>query len=100
MYSTEPLKMHSIELWSKDDSHQSFDVYASNGPGEESLKLEGVVIEVSDKDVGSGQYRYDHVHKLVQYTFPENGDYKYYTIKGSSAGTVMTSQFTYVYYYK
>ena len=100
MYSTEPLKMHSIELWSKDDSHQSFDVYASNGPGEESLKLEGVVIEVSDIDVGSGQYRYDHVHKLVQYTFPENGDYKYYTIKGSSAGTVMTSQFTYVYYYK
>ena len=100
MYSTEPLKMHSIELWSKDDSHQSFDVYASNGPGEESLKLEGVVIEVSDIDVGSGQYRYDHVHKLVQYTFPESGDYKYYTIKGSSAGTVMTSQFTYVYYYK
>ncbi len=100
MYSTEPLKMHSIELWSKDDSHQSFDVYASNGPGEESLKLEGVVIKVSDIDEGSGQYRYDHVHKLVQYTFPENGDYKYYTIKGSSAGTVMTNQFTYVYYYK
>lgn len=104
MYSTEPLDMHSIELWSKDDSHLGFKVYASNEPGAESLLLDGAVIEVSEIDAGSGSYRYNHVHKLVRYTFPEGGEYKYYTIKGSEPGTnpavVMTSQYIYVYYFK
>jgi hypothetical protein len=99
MYSTEPLKMHSIELWSKDDSHQNFKVYASTEPGAESLELIGEVIEVSEIDAGSGSYRYNHVHKRVRYTFPEPLTHHYYTIKGSSAGIVMTSQYTYVYYY-
>ena len=100
MYSTEPLEMHSIELWSKDDSHLNFDVFASSEPGAESLLLEGVVIEVSDIDVGEGSYKYDHVHKKVRYTFPDGGNYRYYKIKGAESGIVMTSQFTYVYYYE
>ena len=99
MYSTEPLKMHSIELWSKDDSHNSFKVYASAEPGAESLELTGEVIEVSEINAGSGSYAYNHVHKKVRYTFPEPLTYHYYTIKGSSAGIVMTSQYTYVYYF-
>lgn len=100
MYSTEPLEMHSIELWSKDDSHLNFDVFASSEPGAESLLLEGVVIEVSDIDVGEGSYKYDHVHKKVRYTFPDGGNYRYYKIKGAESGIVMTSQYTYVYYYE
>ena len=99
MYSTEPLKMHSIELWSKDDSHKNFKVYASTEPGAESLELTGEVIEVSEIDAGSGSYRYNHVHKRVRYTFPEPLTHHYYTIKGSSAGIVMTSQYTFVYYF-
>ena len=38
-------------------------------------------------------------HKKVRYTFPEDGGYRYYTIKGQDTGVVMTSQYTYVYYY-
>ena len=104
MYSTEPLKMHSIELWTKDDSRSCFKVYASSTPGAESLELAGTVIDTSVIDAGSGSYRYNHTHYLYRFTFPENGDYKYYTIKGTQPDTdpavVMTSQYTYVYRYK
>lgn len=101
MYSTEPLKeMHSIEIWSKDDSHLNFNVYASETPGAESLLLEGTVVETSEINAGSGQYYYNHVHKRVKYSFPADKVYQYYTIKGAEAGIVMTSQYTYVYYFK
>ena len=103
MYSTEPLTMHSIELWTKDDSRSCFKVYASSTPGAESLELSGSVIDTSVIDAGSGSYRYNHTHYLYRFTFPENGDYKYYTIKGTQPDTdpavVMTSQYTYVYRY-
>ena len=104
MYSTEPLKMHSIELWTKDDSRSCFKVYASSTPGAESLELSGTIIDTSEIDAGSGSYRYNHTHYMYRFNFPENGDYKYYTIKGTRPDTdpavVMTSQFTYVYRYK
>ena len=104
MYSTEPLTMHSIELWTKDDSRSCFKVYASSTPGAESLELSGSVIDTSVIDAGSGSYRYNHTHYMYRFTFPENGDYKYYTIKGTQPDTdpavVMTSQYTYVYRYK
>jgi len=104
MYSTEPLTMHSIELWTKDDSRSCFKVYASSTPGAESLELSGSVIDTSVIDEGSGSYRYNHTHYMYRFTFPENGDYKYYTIKGTQPDTdpavVMTSQYTYVYRYK
>lgn len=104
MYSTEPLTMHSIELWTKDDSRSCFKVYASSTPGAESLELSGSVINTSVIDEGSGSYRYNHTHYLYRFTFPESGDYKYYTIKGTRPDTdpavVMTSQYTYVYRYK
>ena len=104
MYSTEPLTMHSIELWTKDDSRSCFKVYASSTPGAESLELSGSIIDTSEIDAGSGSYRYNHTHYLYRFTFPENGDYKYYTIKGTRPDTdpavVMTSQYTYVYRYK
>ena len=99
MYSTQPLEMHSIEIWSKDDSHNNFKVYASSEPGAESLELTGTVVEVSEINAGNGSYAYNHVHKKVRYTFPEDGGYRYYTIKGQETGVVMTSQYTYVYYY-
>lgn len=104
MYSTEPLTMHSIELWTKDDSRSCFKVYASSTPGAESLELSGSVIDTSVIDEGSGSYRYNHTHYMYRFTFPEDGDYKYYTIKGTQPDTdpavVMTSQHTYVYRYK
>ena len=104
MYSTEPLNMHSIELWTKDNSRSCFKVYASSTPGAESLELSGSVIDTSVIDAGSGSYRYNHTHYLYRFTFPEDGDYKYYTIKGTKPDTdpavVMTSQYTYVYRYK
>ena len=104
MYSTEPLTMHSIELWTKDDSRSCFKVYASSTPGAESLELSGSIIDTSEIDAGSGSYRYNHTHYMYRFTFPENGDYKYYTIKGTQPDTdpavVMTSQYTYVYRYK
>ncbi len=104
MYSTEPLTMHSIELWTKDDSRSCFKVYASSTPGAESLELSGSIIDTSEIDAGSGSYRYNHTHYMYRFTFPENGDYKYYTIKGTRPDTdpavVMTSQYTYVYRYK
>lgn len=104
MYSTEPLTMHSIELWTKDDSRSCFKVYASSTPGAESLELSGTIIDTSEIDAGSGSYRYNHTHYMYRFTFPENGDYKYYTIKGTQPDTdpavVMTSQYTYVYSYK
>ncbi|MBO7192343.1 MAG: hypothetical protein J6V17_03010 [Bacteroidales bacterium] len=103
MYSTEPLTMHSIELWTKDDSRSCFKVYASSTPGAESFELSGSVIDTSVIDAGSGSYRYNHTHYLYRFTFPESGDYKYYTIKGTRPDTdpavVMTSQYTYVYRY-
>lgn len=104
MYSTEPLTMHSIELWTKDDSRSCFKVYASSTPGAESLELSGSIIDTSEIDAGSGSYRYNHTHYMYRFTFPENGDYKHYTIKGTRPDTdpavVMTSQYTYVYRYK
>ena len=104
MYSTEPLTMHSIELWTKDDSRSCFKVYASSTPGAESLELSGTIIDTSVIDAGSGSYRYNHTHYLYRFTFPESGDYKYYTIKGTRPDTdpavVMTSEHTYVYRYK
>ena len=104
MYNTEPLNMHSIELWTKDDSHTCFKVYASSTPGAESQELSGSVIKTSEINAGSGSYKYHHTHYLYRFTFPESGDYKYFTIKGTMPGTdpavVMTSQYTYVYYYK
>ena len=104
MYSTEPLTMHSIELWTKDGSRSCFKVYASSTPGAESLELSGTIIDTSVIDAGSGSYRYNHTHYLYRFTFPESGDYKYYTIKGTQPDTdpavVMTSQYTYVYRYK
>ena len=104
MYSTEPLTMHSIELWTKDDSRSCFKVYASSTPGAESLELSGTIIDTSVIDAGSGSYRYNHTHYLYRFTFPESGDYKYYTIKGTQPDTdpavVMTCQYTYVYRYK
>ena len=104
MYSTEPLEMHSIELWTKDNSRSCFKVYASSAPGAESLELSGTIIDTSVIDAGSGSYRYNHTHYLYRFTFPENGDYEYYTIKGTQPNTdpavVMTSQYTYVYRYK
>lgn len=101
MYSTEPLKkMHSIELYSKNDSHLNFKVYASSAPNEHSKELQGVVIETSEIDAGSGQYHYKATHKKVRYTFPEDETYHYYTICGEQGGIVMTSQVTYVYYFE
>ena len=92
--------MHSIEVWSKNDSHLNFKVYASANPNEHTEELTGTVIDVSEIDAGSGKYHYAAVHKLVRYTFPEGKTYKYYTICGETSGVVMTSQFTYVYYFK
>ena len=101
MYSTEPLeKLHSIEVYSKNDSHLNFKVYASNSPNELSEELEGVVVEVSEIDAGGGNYHYQAVHKKVRYTFPEDKTYQYYTICGDNAEIVMTSQYTYVYYFE
>ena len=76
MYSTEPLTMHSIELWTKDDSRSCFKVYASSTPGAESLELSGSIIDTSEIDAGSGSYRYNHTHYMYRFTFPENGDNK------------------------
>lgn len=101
MYSTEPLKqIHSIEIWSKNDSHLDFKVYASSAPNEHSKELTGEVVEVSEIDAGSGKYHYQAVHKKVRYTFPTDETYKYYTICGENAEIVMTSQYTYVYYFE
>ena len=101
MYSTEPLKqIHSIEIWSKNDSHLNFKVYASSAPNEHSKELEGEVVEVSEIDAGSGKYHYQAVHKKVRYTFPTDATYQYYTICGENAEIVMTSQYTYVYYFE
>ena len=101
MYSTQPLKeIHSIELYSKNDSHLNFKVYASKTPNEHTKELEGVVIESSYINAGYGSNRYEATHKKVRYTFPEDETYQYFTICGESAGIVMTSQVTYVYYFK
>ncbi|MBQ8812390.1 MAG: hypothetical protein IJZ70_08785 [Bacteroidales bacterium] len=101
MYSTEPFKkMHAIEIWSKDDSYLNVNVYASKTPNEQSLKLEGVIIEESEINAGSGSYKYHHIHKLVRYEFPEDEVYQYYTLNGSTSGILMTSQYSYVYYFK
>lgn len=97
LYSTEPLrKVHSIEIWSKDDSYLNVNVYASETPNEESVKLEGVVVEESKISAGT----YNHTHKLVRYTFPEDKIYQYYTMNGTTEGIIMTSQYMYVYYFK
>ena len=97
MYSTEPLKkMHSIELYSKNDSHLNFKVYASSSPNEHTKELEGTVVETSTINTQI----YTATHKKVRYTFPEDETYQYYTICGDTAGIMMTSQVTYVYYFK
>ena len=101
MYSTEPLKkMHSIEIWSKNDSHLNFKVYASSTPNDHTVELTGTVVETSTIDEGYGSFHYQAVHKLVRYTFPEDETYQYYTICGDAAGIMMTSQYTYVYYFE
>ena len=101
MYSTEPLKqIHSIEIWSKNDSHLDFKVYASSAPNEHSKELTGEVVEVSEIDAGSGNFHYQAAHKKVRYTFPTDATYQYYTICGENAEIVMTSQYTYVYYFE
>jgi hypothetical protein len=101
MYSTQPLKeIHSIELYSKNDSHLNFKVYASKTPNEHTKELEGTVIESNYINAGSGSYHYEATHKKVRYTFPDDEVYQYFTICGESAGIVMTSQVTYVYYFK
>ena len=98
-YSTEPLEeIHSIEIYSKDDSHYDFKVFASSEPNAHTVEVEGVVIETSYVEAGSGSNSYEAYHKKVRYTFPEG--YKYYTFCGESAGIVMTSQESYVYYYQ
>lgn len=97
MYSTEPLKkMHSIELYSKNDSHLNFKVYASSSPNEHTKELEGTVVETSTINTQI----YTATHKKVRYTFPEDETYQYYTICGDAAGIMMTNQVTYVYYFK
>lgn len=101
MYSTEPFKkVHSIEIWSKDDSHNVINVYASKNPGEKTLLLEGEVVEVSEIDAGGGSYHYQHTHKKVRYTFPTDETYQYYMMDGTSAGILMTSQYSYIYYFE
>ena len=101
MYSTQPLKeIHSIELYSKNDSHLNFKVYASKTPNEHTKELEGTVIESNYINAGSGSYHYEATHKKVKYTFPNDDTYQYFTICGESAGIVMTSQVTYVYYFE
>lgn len=100
-YSTEPLgEMHSIELYSKNDSHLNFKVYASKSPNEHSKELEGVVIDVDNIEVGSGSHYYKATHKLVRYTFPTDEKYQYYTICGEESGIILTSQVSYIYYYE
>lgn len=97
MYSTIPFKkIHSIEIWSKDDSYKNLNVYASASAGVESVKLEGVVVEESVINTSL----YSHTHKKVRYSFPSEGLYQYYTINGTYVGTLMTSQYTYIYYYE
>lgn len=101
MYSTKPLKkIHSIEIWSKNDSHLNFKVYASSTPNDHTVELTGTVVETSTIDEGYGSFHYQAVHKLVRYTFPEDETYQYYTICGDAAGIMMTSQYTYVYYFE
>ncbi len=98
-YSTEPLEeIHSIEIYSKDDSHYDFKVFASSEPNAHTVEVEGVVIETSYVDAGSGSNSYEAYHKKVRYTFPEG--YKYYTFCGEIPGIMMTSQYSYVYYYQ
>ena len=100
-YSTEPLgRMHSIELYSKNDSHLNFKVYASSNPNEHTKELTGEVIEVSDIEAGSGSHYYKATHKLVRYTFPEDETYQYYTVCGEGSGIILTSQVSYVYYFE
>ena len=101
-YSTEPLGrwIHSIELYSKNDSHLNFKVYASSSPNEHTKEIEGVVIDVDEINVGSGSHHYEATHKLVRYTFPEDEKYQYYTVCGEEAGTILTSQESYIYYFK
>lgn len=101
-YSTEPLGrwVHSIELYSKNDSHLNFKVYASSSPNEHTKEIEGVVIDVDEINVGSGSHHYEATHKLVRYTFPEDEKYQYYTVCGEEAGTILTSQESYIYYFK
>ena len=100
-YSTEPLgRMHSIELYSKDDSHLNFKVYASSSPNEHTKELTGEVIDIDHIEAGSGSHYYNAVHKLVRYTFPEDETYQYYTICGEGSGIILTSQVSYVYYFE
>lgn len=100
MYTTAPLtEIVKIQLWSKDDSHLTFNVYACKSPNDKAVKLDGNVIEVSDIDVGKGQYHYKASHKLVEYVFPAGEVYQYFAIEGDQAQTVLTSQHSYIYYY-
>ena len=101
-YSTEPLGrwIHSIELYSKNDSHLNFKVYASSAPNEHTKEIEGVVIDVDEINEGSGSHHYEATHKLVRYTFPADEKYQYYTVCGDEAGTILTSQESHIYYFK
>lgn len=100
-YTTESLnEITKIQLYSKDDSHLKFEVYASKTPGEKTVKIDGNVIEVSEINVGSGSYHYEAVHKLVEYVFPEGEVYGYFTVCGEDAMTVLTSQYSNIYYFE
>ena len=98
MYSTEPFrKIHSIEVCSKDDSYLNLNIYASETPGAESVKLtEFTVVDIYEIKTSI----YTHTHKRLRYLFPEDGTYRYYTIKGTGAATLMTDQYTYINFFE
>jgi hypothetical protein len=90
------LELHSLELWSKDDSHNQIEVYAGTSAGAETVKLTGEVVEISDIKVDL----YKHVHKRVRYTFPTDQKYGYFKVKGTNTGIVLTGQYTFLYIMK
>lgn len=100
-YNTESLnEIHSIEVWSKNDSHTQFSVYAAVEAGGESVLLDGEVVEVNEINAGSGSYKYVATHKLVRYTFPTDQKYGYFKFEGEAVGVILTSQTSYVKYFK
>lgn len=99
-YNTESLnEIQALEVWSKNDSHEKFNVYASLTPGGETVLLTGEVIEVSEINAGNSSYGYSATHKRVRYTFPTDQKYGYFSVKGESSEVVLTSQFSYIYYF-
>ncbi len=93
-------ELHSLELWSKDDSHNQIEVYAGTSAGAETVKLTGEVVEISDIKAGWGSNSYEHVHKRVRYTFPTDQKYGYFKVKGTNTGIVLTGQHAFLYIMK